>query len=411
MGTIAKLGVAGAVPGALEYGTPEERAKAAALGAAGNVVGGVVVPKVVQAIGSAVAPAAKAVLGAVTPEAKALYAKAQALGIPVTAAQLGDSKFSKYLASAIDAIPLSGSGKTKELQQKAFNKAVANTFGEDTDEVTRAVYNRARTRLGSEFDRLSGQNELKVTPALMTEVNDVISRTQHYTSPDIEKAITNLASDMRSRLDTNTMTVPGSTYQAIDTQMSNIMKAGGEKAIYVGQLQKAFRDAMDLSIKPADAAAWQQARSQYKNLKAVRDIVGKNDASGDISPALLMGRLNSTEAGKEAMAKGTRGELGDIAEIGKQFITNKVPDSGTAQRALAYSALGTTGAMNPAIAAKTIALANLANRANKSSAVKNFMMKPRAPWDISDLAGAPGMATQVLGGGAGMTIADLANQR
>src|SRR6478609_6005739 len=126
---------------------------------------------------------------------------------------------------------------------------------------------------------------------------------------------------MRSRLDTNTMTVPGSTYQAIDTQMSNIMKAGGEKAIYVGQLQKAFRDAMDLSIKPADAAAWQQARSQYKNLKAVRDIVGKNDASGDISPALLMGRLNSTEAGKEAMAKGTRGELGDIAEIGKQFIT------------------------------------------------------------------------------------------
>lgn len=47
--TAARLAAAGALPGALEYGSAEERAGRAALGAGAGVVGGVVVPKVLGA--------------------------------------------------------------------------------------------------------------------------------------------------------------------------------------------------------------------------------------------------------------------------------------------------------------------------------------------------------------------------
>lgn len=54
LGTAGKLAVAGALPGALEYGTAEERAGRAASGAAAGVVGGLVVPKVLNTVATAV---------------------------------------------------------------------------------------------------------------------------------------------------------------------------------------------------------------------------------------------------------------------------------------------------------------------------------------------------------------------
>lgn len=53
-GNLLRLGAAGALPGALEYGTAGERLGRAATGAAAGVIGGVVAPKVVSAVTSAV---------------------------------------------------------------------------------------------------------------------------------------------------------------------------------------------------------------------------------------------------------------------------------------------------------------------------------------------------------------------
>lgn len=53
LGTLGRLAVAGAAPGLLEYGTAGERATRGAEGAAAGAVGGVVVPKVAQAVGQA----------------------------------------------------------------------------------------------------------------------------------------------------------------------------------------------------------------------------------------------------------------------------------------------------------------------------------------------------------------------
>jgi hypothetical protein len=65
--TVGKLAVAGALPGALEYGSAGERAKRGALGAAGAVAGGAVVPKVVEATVKGVPAVGRAVRAAVEP--------------------------------------------------------------------------------------------------------------------------------------------------------------------------------------------------------------------------------------------------------------------------------------------------------------------------------------------------------
>lgn len=338
---LTRLGIQGAVVPALQYGSVGERAQNAAIGAGASVVGGVVVPAIARGVAAAGRGVANQFLSTeISPEVAALAQRAQALGIPVSRAQLSDSTFLKTLASQVEKLPLTGGTAARQAQQGAFNQAVSRTFGEDTPVVNQATYNSAKTRIGNEFERLSGQNNLQVTPAVMGDVNTVISNADRFGTADSARIIRNLAGDLRDKLDPTTMTIPGPAYQAADSQMSGLMKSGDPTSVFIGQLRDAVRTGMDHSISPADQAAWMTARSQYRNLKAVRDIVGKSGVDGDISPALLMGRLNANNASRETMAMGTRGDLGDIAQIGQQFVRDPVPNSGTAQRLVAATMLG-----------------------------------------------------------------------
>lgn len=65
--TIGKLALAGAAPGALEYGTAAERAKRGAIGGTAAVVGGVAVPKIVEGVTKGVPAVGRAVRAAVEP--------------------------------------------------------------------------------------------------------------------------------------------------------------------------------------------------------------------------------------------------------------------------------------------------------------------------------------------------------
>lgn len=418
LGTAGKLALSGAVPAALEYGTPEERLKRASIAAAASVVGGQVVPKALQVIGQAVKNGVSTLAGKVSPEVAALYQKATSLGIPVNVAQLSDSKFVKTLASAVESMPFTGAAATRQSQQEAFNRAVSRTFGEDAPKVTRDLYDAARTRLGQQFEDLSARNNLNVTPALLSDIGNVSNSATKFATQDTNRAVTNAIDELMSKMDPATGKIPGAAYQSLDSQLSKLLKGGDEKSVYLGQLRDAIRSAMDHSIAPADQAAWSTARSQYKNLKAVRDLVAKEGADGNISPALLMGRLNATQAGKETMARGSRGELGDIAQVGKQFLLDKIPNSGTAQRALALSVLGggglAAGADPQTVAGIMLAGATsgrLANKVLNSPASGARLVQSAAPQTLSDLLKiAPSRAAQIAGSSAGLTIADLMNQ-
>jgi hypothetical protein len=364
-----RMGAAAAATKGAEYGTPGERLENAAISGVTTTVGGVVIPKAAQALGSVAKTGLKSLAGKITPEALALYDKAKALGVPVNVAQLGDSKFVKTLASTLEHIPFTGAAQWAEKQRTAFTNAVGKTFGEDVPKITPEVYASAKKRIGDTFNDLTKRNDLNVDPALAKHLDGISKDAANTASDDTRAAIENILGRIDEQGSTTGGNVPaqtsnilgtngqpivtapatsapavtkvaGSTYQSIDTELGNMIKAGGEKGQYAKRLQSALRDGMDRSVSGADKDAWMQARGQYRNLKAVRDIVAKDMGNGDVPPTALSNALNSTEAGKEAMAMGGRGTLGDLGQVGRQFVRDQVPNSGTVPRYMALSILG-----------------------------------------------------------------------
>lgn len=442
MGTAVKLGGTAAAMKAAEYGTVGERAKGAALAGAGGVVGGVVVPKAVGLAVNGIKSGLRGLAGNITPEAIKLYERAKQLGIPVNVAQLGDSKFLKVLASSLEQVPLTGGAKAASQQRTAFTNAVSKTFGDNVTKVTPAVYAANKARLGQQFNDLTSRNTLHLDQHAQSAIEKIAQDAVATGDDGTNKAVQNIL----GRLDeqgsatggnvpakTSTIVGPngqpivtapasstpsvvkvaGTTYQSIDTQLGNMIKAGGEKAHFAKRLQTELRAAMDKSIVPADQQAWQQARSQYRNLKAVRDIVAKDMGNGDIPPTALSNALNSTEAGKEAMAMGKRGDLGDLSQVGRQFVRDQVPNSGTAQRTIAMSLLGagvTTGGLH----GLTGAAALLAGGATSGRVIQKIMSSPktiefvrRQGISMSQLAKMPpARLAQFLGGLAGEAKTD-----
>lgn len=374
MGAIARAGAGGAAyAGTQPVRTGETRE--------GNMLTGGVAGAAGQGVVSGIAALAQPAKAALSPAVAALAAKAEAAGIPIRMDQLSDSRFLKTLASTLEKLPFTGAGAARTKQQEAFNRAVSRTFGENTPNVTQDVYAGAKRRIGGEFNRLTAQNSLSVNNQLVSRLASVQDEAQRFGTDDTARAVKNAIDEFLSKQDA-TGAVPGRAYQALDSQLGGLTKAGGEKALYLGQVRDAVRSAMDNSISAADQDAWKLARTQYGNLKTVRDLVAKEGADGNISPALLAGRINANNAGKESMAMGGRGELGDLARIGRQFVRDPIPDSGTAGRLAALGALGGGGyalGVDPTVLLYTAAGGATGGRALNallnSQAGRNYMLK------------------------------------
>lgn len=330
--TAAKIGQAAAGAGAFAATQPvltgQSRLQNTAVGALAGGAG--------QGVASGLARVAKGGKAALDPALRDLAMKAESYGIPVTAAQLTDSRFLRTLKSVVDKLPFSGTRKMADKQQSAFNRAVARTFGEDVDKVNKDVATRAITRLGGTFNDLAGRNKLKVDEKLLTDIAELSDEVGKFGTGDNAKAVGNLVDDLLSK--TKGDTVDGKAYREFDSRVGKLIKgtSDGDRRHYLGRLRDSIREGMDRSVSPADAKKWKDARKQYRNLKTVEELIGKENV-GDLSPQLLLSLVRRNDR-KFAYTGG--GELGDLAKIGQRFLKDPVPNSGTAERLLATGALG-----------------------------------------------------------------------
>ena len=265
-----------------------------------------------------------------------LLAEAERLGIPISPSQLSKNPTVRTISDQLGRLPFSGSRGRNEASKKAFNREVAKTFGEKADAVNSDVYAAAKSRIGGEFNRLTENSKLPVSPQLLASLKGAQEEAEKFGSTDAGRIVANRIQQLLGKAD-ETGSIPGRAYQAFDSELGQALKGGGQDAFYLGGLRDVVRNAMGDAIAPADQAAWATARKQYGNLKTVRDLVSKEAGDG-ISPQALASRVNSTGAGKERMASGTAGELGDLAAIGQRFFKAS-PDSGSADRVLVNSLL------------------------------------------------------------------------
>lgn len=309
--------------------------------AANMVTGGAL-----QGIGQAVPEAFGAM--AQTPAATAgkayLAQLADQYKIPVRLAQLSNNPLVQAVSSIANKFPGSGGQAANQAQREAVNRAVSQTFGENVPAITSDVYNRAINRIGGEFNALTARNNMQVTMPVLQKAVAIQNDAAQLGTKQAQDMVNGFMQRFEDQVQNGVL--PGRAYQTMDTKIGNTARSMAQSdpnaAHYLRDLRGVFRDAMDSSITPQDQAAWQQARSQYGNLKTVRDLIAKDTGEG-INPQGLMGRVTGNNAGKEAMARGNRGALGDIAKVSSGLLKDQVPDSGTVTRSLAASLLGGGG--------------------------------------------------------------------
>jgi hypothetical protein len=337
LGQQATAVTAGATAGGLAHeagASPRTELALSLLGAAS--------PTAYELGAQATAGAAARLFGSVSPETAQLARTAQQYGIPLKASQLSDSRIAKTLDSTSQQVPFSGGKDFADVQQQAFNRAVGNTIGLDSPKITPELFNQAVGRIGSEFDRLTANNSIPLSPQLMDKLRGISQDAGAYYGPESQSMVNQTVQRLVDQSQNGV--IPGRVYQSVDSKLGQAVRSGGERSAVLGNLQDTLRDAMEANLNPADAQAWQVARQQWRDMRTIEPLVGKS-VNGDISAAGLMGRVTANQAGKTSMARGTRGDLGDLARIGQQFIKDQIPDSGTARRLGTLEALKGTGAL------------------------------------------------------------------
>ena len=268
-------------------------------------------------------------------------------GIPLTAPQISDSPALRFGASAINRMPFSGAGAKSAEQQTAFNRAVAQTFGENAGGITPDVMQRAKQRIGGEFDRVAQNTTIRPDVQFIGDLRGAMSDAARVL-PEAEvrplsAQLENIADVVRQ----NGGVIPGESYQALTKTGSPLNRAMSSSdpnvSHYAGRIKDALDDTMRRSATPEDAQALTNAKLQYKNMKTVEDLVEKSP-NGDISPPLLMGAVRKSYGD---MAYRGGGDIGDLARIGQRFL-KEPPSSGTAERTGALNTVAKLGGLGGA---------------------------------------------------------------
>lgn len=322
--------VGGLLGGSQPVAEGESRGLNAGLGAAGGLLG--------QAGGNALGRVIKPVQSTLQPEEARLATEATKRGIPLSAGQATGSKPVQIAESVMENLPFTSGPQIaqKQTQQAAFNKAVGSTFGSPETAITPDVAGAARTRIGDKFTELAGRNTLNATDDLVTKLGTLQAEANKFETGDVAKVVGNRLDDLLGKVDAEGK-IPGEAYRKFDSALGRTMRStsNGDLRGALGDIRSSVREAMDKSISPADQAAWKQARREYANLMTVAPLAAKNE-TGDISGKTLLAAANSSNKNAKF---GAPSELADLGRIGRAFVAEQIPNSGTAQRQIIQSLL------------------------------------------------------------------------
>jgi hypothetical protein len=280
-------------------------------------------------------------------EYRALVAAAEREGIPVTAGQATGSRFLKNLEGRLEQLPFTGARQRaiREGSEDAFTRAVMRRTGTAAGDTSPDTLNAIRSKLGSEFESIANRNTLNVTPDLqnrLAQIEDSLRFIPAELAGPVKARIDQLRGMMVAPPGSGGVplapgqtapnpVIPGASYRMLDSALGRSMRStsNGDLRAALGDLRDTLRTAMDNSISPEDAAAWDQLRRDYANLMVISRAAGgagEAAATGRLSPLALRGAVNQSTGGGYAFG---RGDLNELSRIG-QSVLRPPPDSGTA---------------------------------------------------------------------------------
>lgn len=322
----------------------QERLEGAGKGAATGALVGAAVPAVARGIGTALRPLAT------SPERQAAVDVLTREGVPLSAGQRTGSTPLRYAESIFGDATLAGgrASRLMEDQAEAFTDAAMRRAGAagraSPDNLT-----AARDRIGQEFTDLAGRNVVSADRQFATELGLALREYDRVLPAEQRRIVGELASDIVERFQAGNGNMSGRDYQTIRSRLSRMAQNARVNDPEFAQAIRTMRDGLDnnmgRSISPEDAAAWQQARREWGNLKVLERAAsggGENAAGGLISPQQLRIAASQGNGNRAGYARG-EGDFAELARAGNVAMT-PLPNSGTSQRNLVTGQAGGGGA-------------------------------------------------------------------
>jgi hypothetical protein len=287
--------------------------------------------------------------------------------IPIDANDLSSNSLYRISADQASKLPFSGAKAAADAKQSAWQGAIAKEMGENATAFTPDVMDRAKTRIGAEFDRVARTTSIDA-PSVNTMVGDLatIERDMNMVLPTNE--LPKIKAQLDNIIDVASKqggTISGQSYQALTRKGAPLdlaeRSADPNVRHVAGQIRDALDDAFVRSAAPTDQAALVQAKYQYRVMRTVDQLAAKS-RDGNITPEGFRQQVLSASRKFDAPTGGVAytggGNIGELSRIGQLMRT--APQTGTADRGLInLLALGGTGApllFNPAYAATVPAM-------------------------------------------------------
>jgi hypothetical protein len=344
-----------------------------------------------------------------TAERSALAATLDAEGVPMTAGQRTGNRPLQWLEQAAADTPLA-SGRATAINEdtgRRFTGAALRRMGMSGDEIaTPQAIDAGVRNLSQRFEALSARNTLVPDQPFG---NDVIRTAQNYVDTVIpsqraagRQNVETIIHDLLGTMQQQGGVMPGQLYQATRSRLSSmsegVRQADPQLSTAIRGIRNALDGAMDRSISPGDRQAWREARTQWKNWKAIEKAVsgaGSAVAEGYISPSQLRSAVAGQNRGQYARGQG---DMAMLARAGEALL-RPLPQSGTAPRQAAgnlFASLAGGGvgaaAGGPLGAVVGSAVPALVGRAMLSRPVQAYLGNQAAPGPSYPLAQAAAAA-------------------
>lgn len=216
-----------------------------------------------------------------------------------------------------------------------------------------SVMGDIRTKLGAEFERITNAYDVPVDNALITGLAQIESKYGKRLTTNQKQIVQSYIDDL-----TANPSISGQTYKdtrsMLDKQARSMANSDSFTAGVLKDIRSTLDDAMMRTIKaganPDDVKAWQTVNKNWSMLKMIEKAA--DDTTGNISPLKLYNEMSRREPGRMKYGDGDQ-TIPDLARIGKKFVGEQLPDSGSGQRSWYMNALqspttslgGITGAL------------------------------------------------------------------
>jgi hypothetical protein len=255
-------------------------------------------------------------VGSISPERAELARKAADHGISLDAGQVSTSPTFKKFNQVSGWAPFSGAQPAAEKQIAQFNTAVSRTFGEDSANITPTVIQKAKTRIGGDYDTVAANTTIKADDPLINNFSKIYDSAKIALDDNQFKTFEKQLELIGSKFRQGDGDMAGPAWQAfrhIDSPLSRVASRPDDLGFYVKSLKVAMDGAFNRSAPEDMQSMLKTANRQYKSMKTIEKLANA-DSENQVSPMKLMQKVVNSPGGKSQS-----GPLGDLADIGRAF--------------------------------------------------------------------------------------------